>query len=105
MGGLVPYCADVVEVRGQVEDIEEARTIRADFERFAEHLIGKNGMAFLIFVAPSPSAEFVDRVLELGPKLFGGGRVAICVYDADSKRCHSYQHGVGKITPEGCRLG
>lgn len=105
MGGLVPYCAAVAEVRGQAEDIEEARTMRDDFERFAGHLIGKNGMAFLIFVAPSPSAEFVDRVLELGPQPSGGGRVWVCVYDADSKRCHSYQHGVGRITTEGCRLG
>jgi hypothetical protein len=105
MGGLMPHCAAAVEVRGQAEDIEEARKMRDDFERFANSLIGKNGMASLIFVAPSPSAEFVDRVQDLGPKLFGGGRVGICVYDADSKRCYSYQHGVGKITTESCRLG
>jgi hypothetical protein len=102
MGGLIPRFVAAVEVGGSLADLETARNTHAFFENWAKSLMGNNGMAFLIFVARSPSAAFVDGVLALGPRLIGGSRVTPYVYDADVRKYWYAQPMLG--TQSGARV-
>jgi len=105
MGGLVPRVVAAVEAGGSNADLEAARNSHAFFENWAKGLLGNNGMGFLVFVARSPSAAFVDGVLALGPGLIGGSRVTPYVYDVDERKYRCAQPMLGTLSQTHPKFG
>ncbi len=104
MGGLTPCVVGVVEVAPDADAIDTARRSHAFFEDWARRAYGKNCQAYLIFVVRDPGAAFVDAVLALGPRVFGGGFATPYVFDAAERKYRYFQEMIGTVTAERVKL-